>query len=73
MKIAVINATRVSIEPVDQATKEYPDLEIFHFMDEGMSWLGKQEGGISGKNLQRFCEVTGFKAEDIILPFKSTK
>lgn len=29
--------------------------------------------GISGKNLQRLCEVTGFKAEDIILPCKSTK
>jgi len=28
--------------------------------------------GMSGKNLQRFCEVTGFKAEDIILPCKST-
>ena len=53
MKIAVINATKVSIEPVDQAAKEYPDLEIFHFMDEGMSWLGKQEGRISGKNLSR--------------------
>ena len=53
MKIAVINATRVSIEPVDQAAKEYPDLEIFHFMDEGMSWLGKQEGKISGRNLSR--------------------
>jgi len=51
MKIAVINATKVSIEPVDQAAKEYPDLEIFHLMDEGMSWLGKQEGKISGKNL----------------------
>lgn len=53
MKIAVINATKVSIEPVDQAAKEYPDLEIFHFMDEGMSWLGKQEGRISGNNLSR--------------------
>lgn len=29
--------------------------------------------GISGKNLQRLCEVTGFKAEDIILPCESTK
>ena len=57
MKIAVINATKVSIEPVDQATKEYPDLEVFHFMDEGMSWLGKQEGRISGKNLSRMISL----------------
>ena len=57
MKIAVINATKVSIEPVDQASKEYSDLEIFHFMDEGMSWLGKQEGKISGKNLSRMINL----------------
>jgi len=53
MKIAVMNATRVSLEPVDQAAKEFPGLEIFHFMDEGMSWLGKKEGRISGNNLSR--------------------
>ena len=57
MKIAVINATKVSIEPVDQAAKEYSNLEIFHFMDEGMSWLGKQEGKISGKNLSRMISL----------------
>jgi len=57
MKIAVINATKVSIEPVDQAAREYPGLEIFHFMDEGMSWLGKQEGRISGKNLSRMINL----------------
>lgn len=57
MKIAVMNATKVSIEPVDQAAKAYPDLELFHFMDEGMSWLGKQEGRISGKNLSRMVQL----------------
>ncbi len=57
MKIAVMNATKVSIAPVDQASKAYPDLEIFHFMDEGMSWLGKQEGRISGKNLSRMIHL----------------
>lgn len=57
MKIAVINATKVSVEPVDQAAKGYPELEIFHFMDEGMSWLGKQEGRISGKNLSRMIRL----------------
>ena len=47
MKIAVMNATKVSIDPVDLAAKAFQDLEIFHFMDEGMSWLGKKEGRIS--------------------------
>ena len=29
--------------------------------------------GMNGKNLQRFCEITGFRAEEIILPVNSTK
>lgn len=57
MKIAVMNATKVSIAPVDQAAKAYPDIELFHFMDEGMSWLGKQEGRISGRNLSRMVSL----------------
>lgn len=57
MKIAVMNATKVSIDPVDLAAKKYPDLEVFHFMDEGMSWLGKLEGHISGKNLARMVNL----------------
>ena len=57
MKIAVMNATKVSIAPVDLAAKEFPDLEIFHFMDEGMSWLGKKEGRISGNNLSRMVSL----------------
>ena len=56
-KIAVINATKVSIEPVDIAAKAFPQAEIFHFMDEGMSWLGKQEGHISEKNLARMSAL----------------
>ena len=57
IRIAVMNATKVSIEPVDQAAKAFPEVEIFHFMDEGMSWLGKQEGRISGKNLSRMVHL----------------
>ncbi len=53
MRIAVMNATKVSIDPVDLAAKAWPDLEVLHFMDEGMSWLGKKEGRISGRNLSR--------------------
>lgn len=57
MKIAVMNATKLSIGPVDAAAKEFPGLEIFHFMDEGMSYLGKQEGRISAKNLSRMVRL----------------
>lgn len=57
MKIAVMNATKLSIDPVDQAAKLFPEVEVFHFMDEGMSWLGKQEGKISGKNMARMVRL----------------
>ena len=57
MRIAVMNATKVSVAPVDQAAKEFPDIEIFHFMDEGMSCLGKKEGRISGRNLSRIVNL----------------
>ena len=57
MKIGVMNATKLSIDPVDMAAKELPELEIYHFMDEGMSWLGKTEGRISGRNLARMVNL----------------
>lgn len=57
-KIAVMNATRVSLEPVDKAAALFPDVEIFHFMDEGMSYMAKQEGGrISGRNMARMVSI----------------
>ena len=52
-----MNATKISIDPVDQAAKAWPDLEVLHFMDEGMSWLGKQEGRISEQNLSRMIRL----------------
>ena len=57
MKIAVMNATKVSIAPVDLAAKQFPEVQVFHFMDEGMSWLGKQEGGISDQNINRMVRL----------------
>lgn len=57
MKIAVMNATKVSVDPVDRAARAFPQLQVFHFMDEGMSWLGKQEGRISGRNLARMINL----------------
>ena len=63
-KIAVINATKVSVEPVEAAAKQFPDVQIFHFMDEGMSYLGKVEGRISGKNMARMVSLIN-KAEEL--------
>ena len=57
MKIAVMNATKVSIAPMDLAAKQYPEVQIFHFMDEGMSWFGKQEGRISDQNINRMIRM----------------
>ena len=52
-----MNATKVSVDPVDRAARAFPQLQVFHFMDEGMSWLGKQEGRISGRNLARMINL----------------
>lgn len=62
-KIAVINATKVSIAPVDAAAKAFPDVRILHLMDEGMSYLAKQEGCISGKNMGRMAAQLRSAAE----------
>lgn len=64
-KIAVISATRVSLDPVNKAAAEYfPDTQIFHIMDEGMSALSKVEGCISGRNLARMVNLIR-SAEDL--------
>ena len=52
-KIAVIDATKVSLAPVEAAAKQFPDVEIFHLMDEGMSYLAKRDGRITGANMGR--------------------
>ncbi|SMC34188.1 aspartate/glutamate racemase family protein [Papillibacter cinnamivorans] len=63
--IAVISATRVSLAPVEEtAAALFPDVELFHLMDEGMSYLAKKEGGISGANLRRMASLVG-KAEEL--------
>ena len=62
-KIAVINATKVSIAPVDAAAKAFPDVQILHLMDEGMSYLAKQEGQITGKNMARMAAQLRSAAE----------
>lgn len=57
-KIAVIDATRVSLAPVDSTVAAmYPELEVIHLMDEGMSMLAKEEGRISGANLSRMVSL----------------
>ena len=57
-KIAVIHATRVSLDPVAQSAAQFPDVELLHLMDEGMSYLAKAEGGrISGVNMARMAAL----------------
>lgn len=64
-KIAVINATRVSLVPVEEtAASLYPEIELFHLMDEGMSYLAKKEGRISGANLSRMVSLIN-RAEEM--------
>lgn len=57
-KIAVISATRVSLEPVEQtAARYFPDVEIIHCLDESMSLMAAQNGGrITPSNL---CRMVG--------------
>ena len=64
-KIGVIHATRVSLEPVEHAARQFPDVELFHFMDEGMSYLAKQQDGrISGANMARMVNLIN-RAEEL--------
>lgn len=56
-RIAVIDATRISLAPVDETAASYPELELIHLMDEGMSYLAKTEGRISGANLSRMVSL----------------
>lgn len=57
-KLAVISATRVSLEPVEQtAARQFPNVELVHFLDESMSLMAKQSGGrITPSNL---CRMVG--------------
>jgi Asp/Glu/hydantoin racemase len=64
-KIAVIHATHVSIAVVEEtAASLYPQLQLIHLMDEGMSSLAKAQGRISGANLARVVSLI-HKAEDL--------
>lgn len=56
-RIAVIDATRVSIAPVEEAAAAFPGLSTLHLMDEGMSQMAKEEGRISGRNLKRMVSL----------------
>jgi Asp/Glu/hydantoin racemase len=63
-KIAVIDATKVSLAPVEAAAKRFPDVEIFHLMDEGMSYLAKRDGRITGANMERMASLL-HRAEEL--------
>lgn len=57
IKIAVISATRVSIAPVEQTVSgQFPDAELIHILDEGMSLMAEKSGGIiTPSNLYRMA------------------
>jgi Asp/Glu/hydantoin racemase len=64
-KLAVIHATRVSLAPVEEtAASLYPDIQLIHLLDEGMSYLAKTQGHITGENLSRVVSLI-HKAEEL--------
>lgn len=64
-KIAVIDATRISLAPVEEtAASLFPEIQLFHLMDEGMSYLAKTQGRISGANLARMVSLIS-RAEEL--------
>ena len=56
-KIAVIHATKISLDPVETAGRALPEVRLIHLMDEGMSQLAREEGRISGRNLARMATL----------------
>ena len=70
-KIAVIHATKISIEPVEAAARSFPQVQLLHLVDEGMSGLARREGRISGRNMARMAvllqQAQALEADGILL------
>ena len=49
-RVSVIDATKVSLAPVETSANQFTNVDIFHLMDEGMSYLAKRYGHITGAN-----------------------
>lgn len=58
MKIGLISATKVSLNPIEQAFQEIaPEVETFHLLDSSLLPLLKTEGEITPKIIQRFVKL----------------
>lgn len=66
---------RITIKAA-RAIADLTQAELAEKMGVSRDTVAKWEAnrmGINGKNLQRLCEITGFQADEIILPVNSTK
>jgi len=58
MKIALLSATTVSIQPIEHAFKEIDsDIEIFHLLDSSLLPMLKTEKSITPAIIQRFVKL----------------
>ena len=58
MKLAILSATKVSIEPIEYAFLQIdPNIEFFHLLDTSLLPMLKSEKGITPKIIQRFTKL----------------
>ncbi|MFS0823905.1 hypothetical protein [Bacillus sp. 1P02SD] len=58
MKVGLISATKVSLEPIESAFhKESPEIEVFHYLDSSLLPMLKDEGYLSPKIMKRFIRL----------------
>lgn len=58
MKIALLSATSVSLEPIETSFRKIaPDVEYFHLLDTSLLPMLKEEGGITSSIIQRFVKL----------------
>jgi|SRR5690625_3763746 len=58
MKIALLSATTVSLEPIENAfQKKDSSVELFHLLDSSLLPLLKKEGKITSSIIQRFAKL----------------
>src|SRR5690625_4617918 len=58
MKIALLSATKVSLEPIEHAFQEVKsDIEIFHLLDSSLLPMLKEEKEVTTPIIQRFIQL----------------
>ena len=56
-KIAVLDATKISIDPLDTAAVSFPDVQLIHLLDEGMFLMAERDGIITQENIERMISL----------------